>query len=138
MTIGVFLCFTAIEFDDQQSSQLLVQGNKIPLSQIACHGWNAVHCFAYFDRIEIFLWLRSLKSLKPFLGEACSQKPHEGALAANIAVGQGHIFVADLLLSLGCLVEDLAGKSVCSHAEQSEHAFLCSGMVQRKRKAIAP
>jgi hypothetical protein len=27
---------------------------------------------------------------------------------------------------------------VCSHAEQSEHAFLCSGMVQRKRKAIAP
>jgi ABC-type polysaccharide/polyol phosphate export permease len=44
MTIGVFLCFTAVEFDDLQSFEWLVENQGAPLSPIVYNGLNALHC----------------------------------------------------------------------------------------------
>lgn len=83
-----------------------------------------IHCCACFGRVETLLWLRSLKAFNLLLGEPSMRAPHKGALAAHIAVSQGHIFLADLLLLSGCPLQGTTGKSVCFCAKQSERSFV--------------
>ena len=134
MTVAVFLCFAAIEFDDLQSLQWLVDHDGVALSEIRFGGWNVFHCCAYFGRTEIFLWLRSLENVASLLGEPCERESDDrGAFAAHMAVKRGYVFLAGLLLDHGCPLQDRNGKSVEYYAEESEYEFVRTwGKAQRK------
>ena len=120
MTVGAFLCFAAIEFDDLQSFEWLVENQGVPLSSIVYNGLNAIHCCASLGRAEIVLWLlQSQSALTSFLEEKCSRPPWNGYSAAHIAVEEGFIFLSDTLLSSGCPKETDSGKTVVDFAKKS-------------------
>lgn len=99
--------------------------NNIPLSKIRCHGWNVVHCCAYFGRSEIFLWLQSLDNIDRLLAESCARSPNDGAFSPQIAIQRGYTFLAELLLASGCPLHDcISNNSVYFHAKKSELEFV--------------
>jgi hypothetical protein len=43
MSVGAFLCFAAVEFDDLQSLLWLLEDKKVPMEEIRCDGCNLAH-----------------------------------------------------------------------------------------------
>lgn len=122
---GEFLLFAAIEFDDLQTVQWLIAMQDVELQNTTCKGWNALHACAYYGRTEISHWLLShCSAAKPLLTTLCRRKPWESMYAAHLAVMQGFVFLADLLLREGCPVIDAAGKSIDKLALRSKYVFV--------------
>jgi hypothetical protein len=121
MTVGEFLCFAAIEFDDLQSFEWLVSEQNVQLSSLRFEGLNAVHLCTYLGRAEIFLWLmESQPNLKDLAQEECTRSPWRGCFATHIAAEKGFTFLAELLLSSGCPLKDREGKTAFAYAKQSK------------------
>lgn len=55
--VGAFPCSAAIEHDDLQPLQWLIDSKSAPLLDIRCNGWSPLHCCSCFGCSEIFLWL---------------------------------------------------------------------------------
>eukprot|EP00956_Cyclotella_meneghiniana_P033865 scaffold99633_cov39-Cyclotella_meneghiniana.AAC.1 len=101
ISLGSLLCFAAIEYDDLFSLRWLCEAHNCIIAEY--EGMNLLHMAALFGRIEIAAWLRTRKpAWKALVQEPSTNKEYNGALSAHIAVGQGHIFLADMLLEFGC------------------------------------
>lgn len=99
--IGVLLCFAAVEFDDLQSLQWIVERNLFLLENQFIHGLNLAHASACFGRLEILVWLSTQTAWKTMIAAECSRAPFQKTKVAQIAVIQGHINAAQLALGLG-------------------------------------
>ena len=104
MSMGSFLCFAAVEYDDLYSLQWLCETHGIPHTSYM--GFNLLHFAALFGRIEIVGWLRTVPSWDSLVNEASTYDALYGAYTVHIAAGQGHTYLADLLLELGCNEKD--------------------------------
>ncbi len=102
MSVGAFLCFAAVEFDDLQSLLWLLDDKKVAMKEIRCDGWNLAHACAYFGRSEIALALRSRAEWRALVGVKCGRNPAEKGFAVHIAIDKGFVFLADVFLSSGC------------------------------------
>jgi hypothetical protein len=102
MTVGEFLMFVAVEFDDLQTVQWLVEECGSRAVEVRCNGWNVMHACAHFGRTEIVLWFLSQDALVPLLLEPCNRKPADKLFAVQLAVQQGFVFLADQFLQAGC------------------------------------
>ncbi len=63
MTVGEFLLFASIEFDDLQTVQWLVEECGTRAAEVRCNGWNVMHACAHHGRTEIALWFLSQDAL---------------------------------------------------------------------------
>ncbi|KAL7550282.1 hypothetical protein ACHAWF_013521 [Thalassiosira exigua] len=108
MSLGTFLCFASIEYDDLSSLQWLCQHHGY--LERACGGLNALHLASLLGRLEIVGWMYTTPSWRDIAQASCAYKPFVGAFAVHIAAGQGHINVADLLLNLGAQEHDSSGR----------------------------
>jgi len=123
MTIATFLCLAAIEFDDLQSFQWLVEVQEVPLSSMSLYGLNVMHLCACLGRAEIALWLiQSQTTLAPLLEDACTRSTWSGYFAAHIAAERGFTFLAEVFLSFGCPTKSSVGKTVVDCAKRSKLA----------------
>jgi hypothetical protein len=124
MSVGAFLCFAAVEFDDLQSLLWLLDDKEVAMKESRCHGWNLAHVCAYFGRSEIALSLRSREEWRALVGEKCGRNPAEMCFAVHIAIDKGFVFLADVFLSLGCPSVDSAGKDLDYYTKRSKHSFV--------------
>lgn len=99
MSLGSFLCFAAVEYDDLFSLQWLCETHSC-LNAIY-EGMNLLHMAALFGRIEITAWLFTTPAWE-VLQITSTHQEYFGACSAHIAAGQGHIILADMLLKFGC------------------------------------
>lgn len=111
MSLGSFLCFAAVEYDDLFSLQWLCKTHGYPLEY--CQGMNVLHVAALFGRIEILGWFHQSddKVWNHLAGQICKNKEFDGAYLVHIAAGQGHLNVAEMLLEFECNQLDVNGKS---------------------------
>jgi hypothetical protein len=124
MTVGKFLMFAAVEFDDLQTVQWLVEDCEIRAQDVRCNGWNVMHACAHYGRTEIALWFISQDVLVPLLKEPCSRKPCDKLFAVHLAVQHGAVFLVDQFLEAGCPPQDQNKRSVVWHAKKSKHEFV--------------
>jgi ankyrin repeat protein len=131
MTVGEFLCFAAIEYDDLQSFKWLVESNGASKS-INCYGWNLMHVCARFGREEIVGLMLLDHDVSIGLAEAfCEtmrsphgETPHQSS-AVQISVIEGFTNLANYLLDAGCSSVDAKGLPVyltVSKASKFDHA----------------
>ena len=100
ITLGSFLCFAAVEYDDLFSLKWLCESHSCISAEY--EGMNLLHTAALFGRIEITAWLFTTPAWKALVQEPSTNKEYNGALSAHIAAGQGHILLADMLMKFGC------------------------------------
>jgi hypothetical protein len=106
MTVGEFLLLAAIEFDDLQTVQWLVEECGSRAVEVRCNGWNVMHACAHFGRSEIALWFLSQDAMEALLKAPCNRKPADKLFAVHLTVQQGFIFLADQFLEAGCPSQD--------------------------------
>jgi len=126
LTVGYFLCFATVEYDDLQSLQWLSHQMGVEIEDVQVNGWNLVHACAFFGRIEILAWLVDESAWHTLVESPCRRKPWEKAYAAHVAIDRGHITAADILLHFGCPTTDGAGKTPDYYAVKSELAHVTS------------
>ena len=100
MTLGIFLCFAAVEYNDLFSLQWLC--GKLGCPESRCHGLNILHLASLFGRLEIVGWLHTCQIWGNLVDESCAHNVLDGLYAAHVAAGQGHVQLAEMLLELGC------------------------------------
>jgi hypothetical protein len=115
MSLGSFLCFAAVEYDDLYSLQWLCETRGFTDDFI--NGMNLVHLSALFGRFEIVGWLHT--SQNSLFGKQCTNKTFDGAYPVQIAAGQGHIYITELLLKLGCNEHDKDGRPSEEYAKKA-------------------
>jgi len=119
MTLGIFLCFCAIEFDDLQSLSWLLREKGVNSKNATIHGWNIAHAVAYFGRLEIAVSLYKSGFLdSSMVATLCKRKPYQGAYATHIAIEKGFTFVAGVLLKAGCPSKDNRGRDIMHYAKR--------------------
>ena len=124
LSVGSYLCFAAVQFDDLQSLQYLIQGCGIDIMFLEIGGWNLAHACAYYGRLEIAMFL-IIQLRSPFLFAAsCRRKPWEEVNCVHIAALRGHIMLADLLIEHGCPPSGEDGQSVVVHTQSSPYDFV--------------
>eukprot|EP00956_Cyclotella_meneghiniana_P013911 scaffold20482_cov23-Cyclotella_meneghiniana.AAC.2 len=129
MTLGSFLCFAAVEYDDLFSLQWLCETHSCISAKY--EGMNLLHTAALFGRIEIAAWLCSTSAWQA-LQEPSTHKEYAGASSVHIAAGQGHIILADMLLKFGCNACDSSNKGPECYAKKAP--ILTSVSFQRDYK----
>ena len=117
MSLGTFICFAAVEYDDLFSLQWLC--DQIGCPRIRCHGMNILHLASLFGRLEIVGWLHTCQTWSFLVNEPCVSIELNGLYAAHVAAGQGHIQVAELLLKLGCKRVDNSEKQPEYYAKRA-------------------
>mmetsp|Transcript_14447 Transcript_14447/g.40206 ORF Transcript_14447/g.40206 Transcript_14447/m.40206 type:complete len:2450 (-) Transcript_14447:2893-10242(-) len=97
---GSFLAFACVEYDSLHVLSLLSKDEHVVLDCFI-NGFTLLHACAYFGRLEIILWFYTRPEWNIIAAAFASRKGFEGATAVHVAVKRGHIYAADLLLTLG-------------------------------------
>ena len=125
------LCFAAVQYDDLQSLQWLCDAS--PLSNESCNGWNLMHFAAFVGRVEIIALLSTQSAWQSLVSEICCRKQFQNARAVHIAVIQGHLKAADLMLALQAPATDGKHKMPEQWARKSKHKFVREWGLARER-----
>lgn len=119
ISVGEFLCFAAVEYDDLQTFRWLSLDMNVAVDSLVINGWNLVHACAFFGRLEFLDWLPSQPFWRSHVESPSKREPGD-PFAAHIAVGRGHVHAARILLHYGCPLLDAAEKSPTFYALQSD------------------
>lgn len=104
-SVGYILCFASIHYDDFQTLVWLIKefGVKLLGLHAKGKGLNPIHIAAYFGRIEIMYFLRTLDSWTEWLHIPIDGGILNGMYSPHVAVSQGHVDIAGkILLCYGC------------------------------------
>ena len=130
MSLKSCLCFAAVQYDDLQSLQYLVESFGAPTELIG--GWNLLHFSAYMGRIEIIAWLSSQPIWGSLITQVCGRNGFQGAFAIHIAARQGHLSACDLMIHLKLPLQDSIGRFPEDYAKASSHQFVLDWAEERE------